>query len=59
MIAGEMGMRRIVFVRMMSAMLLLLVGMGISACAGGGGPHDDDQPGGGFANTGRGFTYGR
>ncbi len=52
-------MRRLISVRVMAAMLLVLVGAGLSACAGSGGPQSDDQPGGGFANTGRGFTFGR
>ncbi|MDB5411588.1 MAG: hypothetical protein JWL84_6500 [Rhodospirillales bacterium] len=53
-------MRRMVLIRVMSAMFFMLVGAGMSGCAGGGGPAaDDDHPGGGFANTGRGFTYGR
>jgi hypothetical protein len=53
-------MRRIVLVRVVAAILLALTGAGISACVDGqNAPGDPGHPGGGFGNTGRGFTYGR
>jgi hypothetical protein len=60
LLCAEIVMRRIVLVRAMSAMLLVLVGAGVSGCANAGrASTDGDQPGGGFGNTGRGFAYGR
>jgi hypothetical protein len=56
----EVFMRRVVSIRMMSAMLLVLLGIGMGACThADSAATDPDHPGGGFANTGRGFTYGR
>jgi hypothetical protein len=58
-LGAEGDMRRVVSIRIMAAMLLALAAAGISGCAGSGGPAaSDDRPGGGFAGTGRGFTYG-